>query len=228
MNWKAQVEWWLRRVAHSDLADLPVYLLASNEIPPSHWIDAHNSGAVGYTHSMLDLLHWSRLERRGEWRGRGFATVIAADVPIGAKIAYSAHELGHWLSERIKPRHRAMQTASADVVRNRWEVDLTATPTVAPGQAQHEFHDLDFCRVCCHLVYRLRRAGFNVWPSGLGIAGNVLDPVYYGNQLYYAFRREYRDDTSSIAETLLTPAPTEALEIWNQHLAQRAVLRAAA
>jgi hypothetical protein len=215
-DWKTYVTDWLRRAAPDDVGN--VYLLGSDEVPPCDWGDLRCDYA-GYTHPALDVRHEALLAARAEWRGRGFCAVIDDDLPQNAKAATVVHELAHYLRDKADVLTETLLIVDSAEIAARPRLASLSTSPIEFGTpvVQQEYHDLAWCRACCHLIHRLQNLGVNVHPSDVGVCGDVLsEREYLGNDLFRAFEPEYSEAGSIVPILRTTPSP-EAVAVWEKY-----------
>lgn len=180
----AEIEALLGRVAESDLAGVPVYVVPMSEVPTEY---LPTRSIEGWTSAWNDLALRDGIGER--YRGRGPCVVVDTDFPPVAMseedrrravVSIALHELAHVLDYR--------RPLFSDPVNDRREYrpDLLATVTreglnEKTDEDRLVGHDVHWCRLAVHLAWRATEAKVPVPPRwvlaypGFDCLGDLID-----------------------------------------------------
>jgi hypothetical protein len=171
------VESLIREVA-PDVCDKPVYLLDSREW---HVPRDVGFGVRGFTSGMLDLTMASQLSQRGQWHGRGFATILFPDnMPSHPRAIAGTilHECAHYLTLSDSVREMTIEadieTASAIATGLFCAAEDAAIVSEQRRPPWHH-HESDFVRAAAHLAFRYCKRVEGTFPWDL-----QFSRAYYG------------------------------------------------
>jgi len=207
----------LHQVAGDDLAGQGCYILDGATAP--EW--SQDDFVIAYTARFLDQSLRPFLEERGEWTGRGFATIVNLDqIPPGwwRLAGVCLHEFAHWLDlpvpfdapELATVGRTMMATWSHLPVAERSYFDATAP--------RWHLHGDRFVRACCHLAHRARRIDDSISPRHLRFSSPY---VCFPEECWLSVLADELDYGGSIRELLDTEPPSEFRELWEDATGER-------
>ncbi len=227
--WKKQATELCRAVLGPEFSGRPIYILSAGEVPD--WL-APAPGWCGATNSSFDMLLAETLKARGEWKGRGFATVInfeggwRDDTPR-ERLETTLHELAHHVVAHAEADwllHMPIEAMPPDIL----------APTPKPlremqDQYHHpenddpwRHHGLQFLRCCSLLARRASSHGFPCRMRDLHVAGRgygLSSAKDYERAMgHEAVEREHE----SMIDVLRSPAPRSAQALFDRDTAANA------
>ena len=189
-----------------ELGGEPVYIRTSDEVDTDF-----PAAAWGFTAVSLDQHIRETLSARGQWQGRGFATVVNPKeffrLAWPEQLGLILHELSHHFENR--PRI----LTESDAVQGRFSFDW-ATLFDASGDwlpdALPTMHGPRFVRAALHVFHRCR------WDVSLG-SMLVFADEYRTPDVAEVFRvlGEELNSGGNILDAVRKPLPSAFMELWS-------------
>jgi hypothetical protein len=210
----AKAERLCRTVAHRDLGETPLYLLAQSQLPIGLGTQHH----YAYTHPRADMMYRDHI---ATWLGRGPCAVVndiglAEDFPSEdleyATIGIVLHELGH-----ILDRPALYDVNDCDnPARLQFDAMVLTHVSHLPGRSDLPLyfgHGPSFIRAVIHLAYRATLAGFEIKPAGI-FASHRLGLSLIGEYEDALGDEPHRHLDSEFRALLATEPPYEFTQQW--------------
>ena len=175
-----------------------------------------------WTSITLDLTLQPWLESVGEWRGRGFATIVRDDVLRTAAdiLDVVLHELAHGIEHASAPA-ASMQLADLPAMLRmpvaelpaEWAGTIQSEPAQGKPWAKHGHR---FIRAAAHVCWRARSQGYVTTLKNMHVAGTGYG-VSPARSYELALGDEPRDcENESIGEVLKRSAPLPFQQLWTK------------
>ncbi len=217
-DWLPKSDELIRKIAADDLVGRGCYIVNFSEVE-AYEPRLRGGRVAGWTSPIMDLILADWLTKQRRWTGRGFATILHADLlPRWMDYAGAVlHEFGHYLT---LPPHE-----DCDEIVNRsqtvigwlplqWAERKHEPPPVSMGVQLPRWHDheADFVRACCHLAYRAQHSVY-IRPEHLRFIGPYHSCIVHEDHFMQALGEEL-EQTGSIREILQTPTPELFVRLW--------------
>ncbi len=216
----------LRRIAPTDLAGVPLYVVRTSELPDD--LGGNCGVCGGFTSEIADLVYRDVIGRR--WVGRGGCVVVNDRMarrdgwsdPDGVRnwfLTVAAHELAHVL-QRPEPFSPIGERVAPADLRDVAVAMLSplADPETSSRLPLRESHDATFVRLALHVAHRAAALGEDLCDTTLLSCGFWLSPAKF-------YRAALGDELGRMAhlpfaEIRRAPLPAEFLREWETDAAE--------
>ena len=211
----------LHEIAADDLGGRGCYLVQFSEVA-AYEPRLRGGFAAAWTSPLMDLILADWLTKQGRWRGRGFATILHADL-LPRWMEYCGavlHEFAHFLTLPLPSdcQDESIVDRSLELVGwlpLHWTEKNHRPETVRTVATLPRWHEQgpSFVRACCHLVYRAQQTVY-IRPEHL----RFVTPYHPGHRVNEDhFMQTLGDElaiTGSVRQILTTPAPELFNQLW--------------